>query len=324
MQTLNVSKRSNSSIEGVPVIDIDRLDQADTLAAIDHACREWGFFQVVGHGVGDDLAAEIMNEGRRFFAMPREHKLELERTERNPWGYFDRELTKNEVDWKQVFDVGPCDKAAGIVAQWPSWTPSFQSSVLKYYDAAETLAFALLAAIERNLGAPSGDLSCDFTPRHTSFLRLNYYPPHAGAPTAPTDLMGVNEHTDAGVLTVLLQDDQAGLEGFRNDGWHLVEPRRDALVINIGDILQVWSNDQYQAALHRVVTNTTDDRISVPFFLSPSYGTNYAPLPSTVDAAHPARYRPINWGEFRSARTAGDFADLGEEIQITHFRHPRD
>ena len=95
--------------------------------------------------------------------------------------------------------------------------------------------------------------------------------------------------------------------------------RADALVVNIGDIVQVWSNDRYRAALHRVTTNTERDRYSVPFFLNPAYAAHYAPLPSTVDASHPPRYRPINWGEFRRLRTAGDYADQGEEVQISHY-----
>ena len=71
--------------------------------------------------------------------------------------------------------------------------------------------------------------------------------------------------------------------------------------------------------MHRVTTNTSKARYSAPFFLNPAYNTNYAPLPTTVDGGHEARYRPINWGEFRSLRTAGDYADYGEEIQISHY-----
>ena len=90
-------------------------------------------------------------------------------------------------------------------------------------------------------------------------------------------------------------------------------------MINIGDMVQVWSNDRYQAALHRVTANSENARYSAPFFLNPAYHTDYAPLPSTIDERHPARYRTINWGEFRGLRAAGDYADYGEEIQISHY-----
>jgi isopenicillin N synthase-like dioxygenase len=131
--------------------------------------------------------------------------------------------------------------------------------------------------------------------------------------------LGVNPHTDSGALTLLLQDEQPGLEVFHANEWHLVEPRRDALVVNIGDIVQVWSNDRYTAAQHRGLVSADAERFSAPFFFNPAYSTLYAPLPSTVDAQHPPRYRPIHWGEFRSRRAAGDYADHGEYHSINHY-----
>ena len=134
--------------------------------------------------------------------------------------------------------------------------------------------------------------------------------------------LGVNPHTDAGALTLLLQDDQPGLEVLRDGVWHVVEPRRDALVVNIGDIVQVWSNDRYTAALHRGRVSADAERFSAPFFFNPAYRTWYAPLVSTVDADHPARYRPIHWGEFRARRAAGDYADHGEYHSINQYARP--
>jgi isopenicillin N synthase-like dioxygenase len=129
----------------------------------------------------------------------------------------------------------------------------------------------------------------------------------------------VNHHTDAGAITLLLQDDQPGLEVLKNEVWCLVEPRRDALVVNIGDIAQVWSNDRYRAALHRGLASADAERFSVAFFSNPTYSADYEPLPSTIDAWNPPRYRPINWGEFRAHRAAGDYADHGEYHQISHY-----
>jgi isopenicillin N synthase-like dioxygenase len=129
----------------------------------------------------------------------------------------------------------------------------------------------------------------------------------------------VNHHTDSGALTLLLQDEQPGLEVFHGNEWHLVEPRRDALVVNIGDIVQVWSNDRYTAALHRGLVSADAERFSAPFFFNPAYSTEYAPLPSTIDARHPPRYRPIHWGAFRARRAAGDYADHGEYHSISHY-----
>ncbi|MEQ8485552.1 MAG: 2OG-Fe(II) oxygenase family protein [Pseudomonadales bacterium] len=309
----------------IPVIAIDKLESPATLAAIDRACRDWGFFQVVGHGIEPALLDAHLAEARRFFALPDAVKRGVERTAENAWGYFDRELTKNTRDWKQIFDVGPAD-GASLRPQWPSAQPGLRPAVLAHYAACETLAFRLLGALSRNLGMPGDHLAAGFRPRHSSFLRLNYYPAcpaperPAGIETTRHGHLGINHHTDAGALTVLQQDHRPGLEVYRHGEWHVVEPLPGALVINIGDIVQVWSNDRYRAALHRVTVSESGDRLSAAFFFNPDYAADYAPLPSTVEAASPARYRAINWGEFRARRAAGDYADLGVEVQIEHYR----
>ena len=105
----------------------------------------------------------------------------------------------------------------------------------------------------------------------------------------------INRHTDAGALTVLLQDEQPGLQVQRDGRWRTVEPRRGALVINIGDIIQVWSNDRYPAPLHRVIASTDAPRYSAAYFFNPAYAVDYAPLPGTHGPEDPPHYRPINW-----------------------------
>lgn len=312
------------SMQSIPVIDIRRLDKPATLAALDSACRNWGFFQAVNHGIDPAVIGALRREMRDFFALPAAIKREISRSAENPWGFYDRELTKNTLDWKQIYDYGPADGSV-IRPQWPRAMPTFKLAVHAFYDACELLGFRLIAAISENLGMPAEHLGAHFRLAHTSFLRLNYYP-RCPEPERPTDVrtprsghLGLNHHTDAGALTLLLQDSQPGLEVYRQGAWHLVEPRDDALVINIGDIMQVWSNDRYRAALHRVLANADAVRYSAPFFFNPAYETEYAPLPTTIDEQHPPQYRPISWGEFRALRTAGDYADRGEEIQISHY-----
>lgn len=313
-------------MDGIPVIDIRRIaDDRRTFARLDEACREWGFFQIVGHGIAGEVLDGTHSAMRQFFALPRQAKLAVERTASNAWGYFDRELTKNTRDWKEIFDVGPAvvdGPLAGNVPQWPAELPRFRAAVMAYYLACENLGRRLVAAIARNLGAEPETLLGAFRSGHTSFLRLNFYPrcDRPASPESPAmplaGHLGVHPHTDAGAVTILLQDDQPGLQVERGGNWFLVEPRRDALVVNIGDIVQVWSNDRYRAALHRVLANSAAERYSAPFFLNPGCEAVYEPLPS----CGPPRYRPIAWGEFRAARAAGDWADVGEEIQIGHFR----
>jgi len=312
------------SANNLPVIDIRDLDSTATRRAIAAACRDWGFFQVVGHGIDERTTTALLQQMRTFFALPLSAKHAIMRTAENPWGFYDRELTQQTRDWKQIFDYGPPDGGA-LVPQWPRELPLFERAVARFYAECDALALDLVDVIAGNLGMPPGALAACFRPQHTSFLRLNYYPP-CPAPAGPANLgaardgfLGVNHHTDSGALTLLLQDDQPGLEVFHDDDWHLVEPRRDALVVNIGDIVQVWSNMRYKAALHRGLASVDAERFSAPFFFNPAYSTEYAPLPSTVDAQHPPRYRSIHWGRFRARRAAGDYADHGEYHSISHY-----
>jgi isopenicillin N synthase-like dioxygenase len=168
-------------------------------------------------------------------------------------------------------------------------------------------------------------MRADFERDHTGFVRLNYYPvrdplDQSNVEHLPTADLGVHHHTDAGALTVLLQDDVGGLQVFRDGFWHNVAPEPGAFVINTGDMMQVWSNDVYRAAVHRVLAMDSRDRYSIPFFFNPSSATEVSPLPSVVSDDRPARYRTISWSEFRGKRTDGDYADYGPEVQIAQYR----
>ena len=314
----------------VPVIDIGRLpDDRSAMDALHEACRDWGFFQVVGHGVEERLRQETHRQMQAFFSLPLSAKRAIMRTAENPWGFYDQELTKNVRDWKEIFDVGPSESdgpLAGASPQWPDTLPQLKNTLMAYSAECERVCQRLLSAVGSNLGMAPDYLASNFEPAHTSFLRLNFYPacedPAApDSPTTPTDgHLGISHHTDAGTLTVVMQDTVPGLQVERNGQWHIIEPVVDAFVINIGDIVQVWSNDMYKAPLHRVITHTDRERYSAAFFFNPASEANYAPLPSMCDEQHPPLYESINWGEFRAGRTAGDYADYGEEIQISQFR----
>ena len=327
---------------GVPVIDIAPLRGAgsprglsETVDSIGVSCRDWGFFQVVNHGVSDQLIKRVWNETHSFFALTRETKLAISRTKENPRGYYDRELTKNKRDLKEVFDFGavlhpelPDDHPKNQAAvdgynQWPATLPSFNQTLLRYFHACEKLGLDLLEALCLGLGAERDALRAHFTPVHSSFMRLNYYPlddplePEAAAGTSQLGDMALHHHTDAGALTILLQDQVGGLQVSANDEWFDVEPVVGALVINVGDMMQIWSNARYRAALHRVRPITDRPRYSIPFFFNPAYETDCAPLPAVIGDG--PKYRTVNWGAFRQARTDGDYGDYGKEIQIEDF-----
>jgi isopenicillin N synthase-like dioxygenase len=310
------------ALGGVPVIDIAE-PSPETVAQIGAACRDWGFFQVVAHGVPEQQIAGLLRTTRAYFDQPREAKRKQLRSMSNPWGYYDRELTKEQRDRKEIFDIGPDAgdqrHASGPfegATPWPGDPMEFEAVMRSWFRTMHDLAQRLLGWIGESLGAENDALLRSVAPEHTSFLRLNFYPvadPLAGE-AADEAQLGIHHHTDAGALTVLLQDGVSGLQVFHDGQWHGVDPVPGAFTINIGDMVQVWSNDLYPAALHRVLAMTSEDRLSIPYFLNPAYGADVAPL---VGAP---RYRPINWGEFRRRRAEGDFAAYGTEVQIGEWR----
>lgn len=304
------------------LIDYEEISAGHGLAELDRACREWGFFELRNHPIASDLRRQMLDQMERFFAQPTALKRACERTEENHWGFYDRELTKNVQDWKELFDVGP--EFGNCVPQWPTNAPGFRETTEAFYAACETVAVQLVRCLGWSLGADGDRLAQGFV-NHTSYLRLNHYPlcenpAPADTPTGPpVGHLGISHHSDAGAVTVLLQDGHSGLQVERDGVWHNVAADRGSIIINIGDVVQVWSNDRYQAPLHRVLASDSHVRYSAPFFLNPSFETNYAPLVSAHRDDSP-RYRPINWGDFRNGRAAGDYADVGEEIQIAHYR----
>src|SRR5262249_37264656 len=160
---------ASMSIGKVPVIDVSNLARRGTRKSIDAACRDWGFFQIVGHSIEERVIAALREQMLLFFAQPLATKREILRTADNPWGFYDRELTKHTPDWKQVYDFGPPDGGA-LQPQWPAALPAFPTAIQAYYDACDALSLELLRVISINLGMPDRALDSYFRPSHTSFL----------------------------------------------------------------------------------------------------------------------------------------------------------
>lgn len=319
----------------VPPADDDALSRA--VREVASACGSGGFFQVVDHGVPEELIDRVWRQTHDFFALPRPEKLKLLRSRHNPRGYYDRELTKNTRDLKEVFDFGfvpypelsdhdPAnrDRVNGY-NRWPDGLPGFKTTMREYFAACEALAMRLLRLFCLGLDSPADVMRSHFAPRHTSFVRLNYYPltdPLTASESSQVAALGnlaLHHHSDSGAFTILLQDDAGGLQVYSEGEWRDVEPLAGAFVVNTADMMQVWSNDRYQAPLHRVTPVKDRPRYSIPFFFNPCYDADCAPLEALTRRDAP-RYRPINWGEFRRLRTDGDYADYGKEVQLEDYR----
>jgi isopenicillin N synthase-like dioxygenase len=316
----------------VPTIDISAVN-ASTIAAIDQACRDHGFFKLVGHGLDEQLD-NMWQQCEQFFSAPREFKYGLMRPEDSAFGYFNREMTKLKRDQKETFDYHGLARekaAAAMEDRWPGDdVPSpelaeFEATLKRFYTANAALAEKTLALVLQALGENTSELEPLFGDEHTTLARLNHYPPYDPLPAAEHNSdnalgdMALHAHTDPGAITLLYQDAVGGLQTFsEEDGWIDVTPEPYSFVVNLGDLMQVWSNDRYKAAQHRVLpvpTNTS--RYSMPFFYSPRYN---AEINSVVTGEQP-RYRPFTWVEFAVARMQDNYENLGKpDTQVTDYR----
>jgi len=337
-----------------PIIDISSLSEGagvlnsscnNAVLQIAEASQKWGFFYITNYGFRKGLTEDLEKVSRAFFDSPTDVKNSVRRTRWNSRGFADDELTKQIQDAKEIFDVGHkpfpelWDNASENVVldgfnQWPAPFPglsNFRIVIEEYFEACSTLSTILLKALGSGLGLSMNSETFDNTfQNHSSFLRLNYYPARYMIAEAPVEFkesvfgehLGISRHTDAGLLTILHQDSVSALEvytGTKQDAgdgnWIPVPPISEALTINIGDMLQVWSNGKYKAAEHRV-RSPPKKRYSSAFFYNPPYDDLITPI---VGESVPAKYKPINWGAYRAQRFAGDYEDQGNEIQIENF-----
>ncbi|XVE93304.1 hypothetical protein REPUB_Repub01dG0179500 [Reevesia pubescens] len=252
-------KLSITEAEGITLIDLSVLNSADAVSdpstldslvsEIGKACKDWGFFQVINHGVPLEERQKLEKASRKFFAQTLEGKLKIRRDEVKVLGYYDTEHTKNVRDWKEVFDftvqdptivpASPHPDDEEVIEwhnQWPEYPPELREACEEYAEELEKLCYKLMELIALSLGLPA-DRFHGYFKDQTSFNRLIHYPPCP----VPDLALGVGRHKDDGALTILAQDDVGGLEVKRkSDGeWIRVKPTPDAFIINVGDIIQV-------------------------------------------------------------------------------------
>ncbi|MED6123734.1 hypothetical protein PIB30_052169 [Stylosanthes scabra] len=160
----------------------------------------------------------------------------------------------------------------------------------------EKLGYKLLELIAVSLGLKAERFE-EFFRDQTSFVRLNYYSPCP----YPHLALGVGPHKDSGALTILAQDDVGGLQVKRktqDQEWIQVQPIPHAFIINLADIIQVWSNGAYESVEHRVIVNSERERFSIPYFMFPAHDTEVKPLEELIDEHNPPKYRPYISGKF--------------------------
>ncbi|BAY06946.1 isopenicillin N synthase family dioxygenase [Calothrix sp. NIES-2098] len=281
----------------VPVIDISPLvsgkgDRLTVASKIGQACRECGFFYIVGHGVHERLQQRLEQLSRKFFAQDLETKLEIRMAlGGKAWrGYFPvgGELTSGKPDIKEGIYFGaelgenhPLVKAGTPMHGsnlFPSNIPLFRETVLEYMEAMTQLGHRLMAGIALSLGLEESYFAERYTSDPLTLFRIFNYPSDL-PPYEGEERWGVGEHTDYGVLTILKQDNSGGLQVKSQSRWIAAPPVADSFVCNIGDMLDRMTGGLYRSTPHRVQNLSGCDRLSFPFFFDPNFDVEVKPLP---------------------------------------------
>jgi isopenicillin N synthase-like dioxygenase len=304
----------------LPLIDVkpllgeawDRPECSAVAAELGRACREAGFFYIVGHGVDEALQQRLAEESARFFAQDLKNKLAIHMPlGGRAWrGYFPvgEELTSGKPDLKEGIYFGEELSAAHPRVRagtplhganlFPAAMPEFKECVLLYMRAMTELGHRLMAGIALSLGLPASYFATHYTATPLTLFRVFNYPPTAGASGEPR--WGVSEHTDYGLLTILLQDRTSGLQIRSRSGWIDAPPVPGSFVCNIGDMLDRMTAGRYRSTPHRVRNVSGRSRLSFPFFFDPDWDAEVAPIIKPGAGSVPGDAADERW----------DYADL--------------
>jgi isopenicillin N synthase-like dioxygenase len=276
----------------IPVIDVSRFtgsaaDRQAVATQLGEACRESGFFYAVGHGVDEELQRRLVELSRRFFAQDVETKLRIRMAlGGRAWrGYFrvGDELTFGKPDQKEGLYFGaelPVDHPRVLDGTplhganlFPAKPQGLREAVLEYMSALTQLGHRLMAGLALSLNLEESYFADQYTAEPLTLFRIFNYPP----PRDP-ELWGVGEHTDYGLLTILLQDEAGGLEVRSRSRWVSAPPLPGSFVCNIGDMLDRMTRGVYRSTPHRVRNPAPRDRLSFPFFFDPNFFARVHPI----------------------------------------------
>lgn len=281
----------NKKWNSLPILDFSKYSGAVTerdnfLEELREVSRELGFFYLTGHGIDTELPKLLLKNSRDFFALPLEEKLSIEMIHSPHFRGYSRigaERTLGLPDWREQLDIGaelspvsdpnisPLWTILQGPNQWPDRLPEFKKIVLRYQKEVTNLAVRLVQAFSSALGQEPSFFDPILGDKAHQLMKVIRYP---GRESTNSD-QGVGAHKDGGFVTVLLQDEQAGLEVEYENSWIQVPPIPGTIVINIGELLELASNGYLRATVHRaLVPSSGTDRISVGFFYSARLDAN--------------------------------------------------
>ncbi|XP_004297767.1 PREDICTED: gibberellin 2-beta-dioxygenase 8-like [Fragaria vesca subsp. vesca] len=296
----------------LPLIDLDGLNSLDMIhrlecaRAICSASSEWGFFQVVNHGISPQLIEKMRREQVKLFSAPFDKKQNAGLLN-NSYRFGTPTATHaSQYSWSEAFHI-PVSKISDKSCYGDEFTSLRE--VMEEFSAAMSNLSKVLAEVLINDLSNQEEALEDICESSSCFLRLNRYP---ACPFSP-EMIGLVPHTDSDFLTILCQDQVGGLQLMKDSKWVAVKPNPDALIVNIGDLFQAWSNDVYKSVEHKVLANEKTERYSIAYFLCPSYDSLIG-----SSSTESSIYRKFTFGEYRS-QIQEDVKKLGHKVGLSRF-----
>ncbi|KAH7541965.1 hypothetical protein FEM48_Zijuj02G0023100 [Ziziphus jujuba var. spinosa] len=285
-----------ASHQSVPVIDVSDWDDPGVAESICEAAIKWGFFQIVNHGVPSDVLDQVMDSAKRFFELPiEERKMYLRANSPSETVCFATSfnpLVEKVMEWKDYLTMlfVDDDQASAF------WPPVCREEAREYMKRVEVVIKRLLQVLLKRINVKEEiGKETEYMLMGAMRINFNYYPPCPN----PELVAAIGRHSDVSTITVLLQDNTGGLyvcgEG---DSWIHVPPIDGALVVNIGDVLQMMSNNLYKSVEHRAVANRNKSRISIPIFVNPGPDALIGPLPQVLENGEKPVYKPIVYSDY--------------------------
>ncbi|KAM7254806.1 hypothetical protein ACFE04_020047 [Oxalis oulophora] len=297
----------------LPLIDLKRLSSPDEEVRqgckeeIARASSEWGFFQAINHGISKEILEQMRCEQIKVFKNPFEKKIEKSYINFSPgsyrWGTPSATCLR-QVSWSEAFHIPMThiSTSSGSPA-----ANTLSSTIEQFASTVAALAHNLAGILAEKLGEKPTFFQENCLPS-TCYLRMNRYPPCP----IPLDVYGLMPHTDSDFLTILHQDQVGGLQLVKDGKWISVKPNPEALIVNIGDLFQAWSNNVYKSVQHRVVTNPCVERFSTAYFFCPWYET------VIQSCREPSLYKKFSFREFRQ-QVQEDVEKFGYKVGLPRF-----
>uniref|UniRef100_A0A453GKV6 Fe2OG dioxygenase domain-containing protein n=4 Tax=Triticinae TaxID=1648030 RepID=A0A453GKV6_AEGTS len=296
---------SDESYE-LPVVDMARLLHPEfseaEIAKLGSACRDWGFFQLTNHGVDETVVQDMKDNTLQFFGLPLEKKkaVAIQANGFEGFGHHYNRASSEKLDWAESLILVTQQHEQRNNEFWPADPSTFRVALDKYSVEMSNLTSRLTVFMASDLGVEQEALMATFQGK-TQSVAFHYYPPCRH----PDKVIGITPHHDGLGLTLLLHvDDTPGLQVRKNGRWYPLNPLPGALVINVGDILQILTNGTYKSAEHRVLPDVEKGRATVVMFQNACVAGIVKPLPELGEAT----YKAIDHVEY----VKGNFRALAE------------